>query len=226
MFERLPQPGRPLAKILASVAFHWAFIALLLHQPRPEILRVTLPGTLQGSRVELNYVPGRAPSPSISQHPDLKPADTPVARIKSIDRATPPVAPPAATLIPPPPRPHLRVIENTAPLTNAPASTTPNSLTGSDSWGNGSIQIALTTYSPSPKPDLSHLPHGTQGDVVLDVTIDPTGKVADLEILHALGYGIDDTVVSTVRTWTFHPATKDGVPVASIQELHFHYGPA
>lgn len=96
---------------------------------------------------------------------------------------------------------------------------------GNDALGSEDIQIALTTYSPSPKPDLSRLPQGTQGEVVLDITIDPTGKVADLQILHALGFGVEGKVAETVRTWTFRPAMKDGTPVASIQELHFHYGP-
>jgi protein TonB len=94
-----------------------------------------------------------------------------------------------------------------------------------DALGTDDIRIALTTFSPSPKPDLSRLPHGAQGEVVLDVTIDPTGQVADLQILQTLGYGVDGTVADTVRTWKFSPATKDGVPVASVQELHFHYGP-
>jgi protein TonB len=91
--------------------------------------------------------------------------------------------------------------------------------------GTDDIQIALTTYSPSPKPDMSRVPHGMQGEVVLNVTIDPTGSVADLQILHALGYGVEGNVADTVRTWKFRPAMKDGVPVASVQELHFHYGP-
>ena len=60
---------------------------------------------------------------------------------------------------------------------------------------------------------------------MVDVTIDPTGKVADLEVLKTLGYGIESSVLDTVRTWVFRPATKDGVPVASVQELHFHFGP-
>ena len=108
---------------------------------------------------------------------------------------------------------------------SAPASAIPDSTTGSDSWGSGSIQIALTTYSPSPAPDLSALPHGVQGDVVVDVTIDPSGKVADLAVLHTLGYGIESSVIGTLKTWTFRPATKDGTPIASVQELHCHFGP-
>jgi protein TonB len=69
------------------------------------------------------------------------------------------------------------------------------------------------------------LPHGVQGDVVVDVTIDPTGKVAELAVLHTLGYGIESSVIGTLKTWTFRPATKDGTPIASVQELHFHFGP-
>jgi protein TonB len=97
--------------------------------------------------------------------------------------------------------------------------------TSNDALGTDDIQIALTTYSPSPVPDLSQLPRGKQGDVIIDITIDPTGKVADLQILQALGYGVDGKVADIVRTWQFHPATKDGVPVASVQELRFHFGP-
>jgi protein TonB len=120
-------------------------------------------------------------------------------------RLTPPVSAPASDI-----------------STSSPAAA---SASANDALGSENIQIALTTYSPSPKPDLSRLPHGTQGEVVLDVTIDPTGQVADLQILATLGYGVDGAVAQTVRTWKFSPATRDGVPVASVQELHFHYGP-
>ena len=51
------------------------------------------------------------------------------------------------------------------------------------------------------------------------------GKVAELAVLHTLGYGIESSVIGTLKTWTFRPATKDGNPIASVQELHFHFGP-
>jgi protein TonB len=34
---------------------------------------------------------------------------------------------------------------------------------------------------------------------------------------------VDESVLATVQTWTFKPATKDGKPVASEQQLLFHY---
>jgi protein TonB len=57
----------------------------------------------------------------------------------------------------------------------------------------------------------------------LDIVIDTAGKISDIKMTSGLGHGIDDNVIATVQQWTFHPATKDGQPVASEQELHFHY---
>ena len=183
----------------------------------------TLPGTAQGTRVEIAYLPGRAPAPPL-QPKKVKPRPT---TVRDLTPAAPTAAaiPAPSTLIPPP-TPHLSVTEAApAPANQSPPSAVPDSASGSDSWGDGSIQIALTTFSPSPKPDLSLLPRGVQGDVIVDVTIDPTGKVADLAVLRTLGYGIESSVIGTLKTWQFRPATKAGVPIASVQELHFHFGP-
>jgi protein TonB len=67
------------------------------------------------------------------------------------------------------------------------------------------------------------LPSGTKGDVILDVVIDETGKISDLKLVKGIAQPIDETVIATVRQWTFNPASRDGQPVASEQELHFHY---
>jgi periplasmic protein TonB len=207
MFAPLPNRRRLLGPTSLSVAAHAVAGAVFLFSMRVHPVHVfSLPGTASGTHVELSYLPGRAPAPALHPQTRIKPRE------------------PAA--VHPPPIPHLTVTEAAAsPNISAPASATPDSSTGSDSWGSGSIQIALTTYSPSPAPDLSVLPHGVQGDVVVDVTIDPSGKVADLAVLHTLGYGIESSVIGTLKTWTFRPATKDGAPIASVQELHFHFGP-
>ncbi len=55
------------------------------------------------------------------------------------------------------------------------------------------------------------------------VVIDTNGKISDLKMMSGLGDGIDETVISTVQQWVFHPALQNGHPVASEQELHFHY---
>jgi protein TonB len=221
MFSTLPTRRRLLGPTSLSVAAHAAVAGMVLFLLRMHPVQVfSLPGTELGTRVELTYLPGRAPTPS--PHPQIK------VKPKALSgpEMTPTVVAATPSAVHLPPLPHLTVTESApSPNVSSPASATPDASSGSDSWGSGSIQIALTTYSPSPAPDLSALPHGVQGDVVVDVTIDPTGKVADLAVLHTLGYGIESSVVGTLRTWTFHPATKDGTPIASVQELHFHFGP-
>jgi len=92
-----------------------------------------------------------------------------------------------------------------------------------DALGEGDVTVALATFFPTPKPDLTTLPHGTRGDVVIDVVIDETGAVVDTKVEDSLGEQVDAAVMATVETWTFQPAMKDGKPVASEQQLLFHY---
>jgi protein TonB len=152
----------------------------------------------------VTYLPGRAPVQASTPNPKTTPQQ-------------------AATKTPlPMPTPRVKT-DTASPNTNSPATPNPDSTTGADSLGEGNINIALASYFPAPKPDLSTLPRGTKGDVILDVVIDTTGKIADIKMTSGLGHGIDETIIATVQQWTFHPATKDGQPVASEQELRFHY---
>jgi protein TonB len=206
VFSPLPIRRRPLGPTSLSLAAHAVLAGVFLIVLRQHPVKVfTLPGSDLGTRVELAYLPGRAPAPTPRPQAKVKPKAVPTPKIT--------------------PAPAVEAAKTPSPNLSSPASAVPDSSSGSDSWGSGSIQIALTTYSPSPAPDLSVLPHGVQGDVVVDVTIDPSGKVADLAVLHSLGYGIETSVIGTLRTWTFRPATKDGNPISSVQELHFHFGP-
>ena len=98
--------------------------------------------------------------------------------------------------------------------------------TGSDAesgYGQGDITIALAKVFPPPKPDLSSLPHGTRGDVILDAVIDEQGAIGKITLVQGLGPAIDDAVIATVRGWTYTPAMRNGQPVPSEQEFLFHY---
>ena len=89
--------------------------------------------------------------------------------------------------------------------------------------GEGNISIALPTHFPYPKADLSAMAHGASGDVILNATIDEHGKISELTLVQGLGAPIDQFVIATVQQWSYSPATRNGVPVASEQEIHFHY---
>jgi len=215
MFAGLTDKSGQTGRIGWSVLLHAALVVVLLDSNRGVRVRASLPGVPQGSRVELTYLPGgeSAAVPKRRKSEDSTPAE------KTDPLKIPEFRPP--DIAPPPAPAGAQAASQTSP---APSSGRAGEASN-DALGTDDIQIALTTYSPSPVPDLSQMPHGKQGDVILDITIDPTGKVADLQILQTLGYGVDGKVADTVRTWQFHPATKDGIPVASVQELHFHFGP-
>ena len=189
----------------ASVVLHLLLIAILVHQSASWIAPLKLPGSKSGHNLLLTYSPGRAPIQTTAPNPKTQP--------KQAQAASPLPKPPVAKL----------KDAATSPNSQAPSSTQPDSTAGADSLGEGNINIALANYFPTPKPDLAPLPHGTKGDVILDIVIDTAGKVADIKMTSGLGHGIDETIIATVQQWTFHPATKDGQPVASEQELHFHY---
>ncbi len=188
-----------------SIALHLLLLGFLIHQRASWIAPIRLPGSERGSNLMVTYLPGRAPIQAATPTPKALPqqaqADTPLP-------------------IRPTPKPKT---DTASPNTNSPASPNPDSTAGADSLGSGNIDIARASYFPTPRPDLSVLPRGTKGDVILDVVIDTAGKIADIKITSGLGHGIDETVIATVQRWTFHPATRDGQPVASEQELHFHY---
>jgi periplasmic protein TonB len=123
------------------------------------------------------------------------------------------VQPPKPKIVPPKDQPKLAMKEPDPP---PPSS-------GGDPSGEADVSVAMANFYPPPKPDLSVLPHGTRGDIVIDIVIDEDGKVVDTRVDQGLGHGVDEAVLAVVQTWTFTPATKAGKPVASEQQLLFHF---
>jgi protein TonB len=198
-------PSRTPRYATGSALLHLLLLAAFVHQRASWVAPLRLPGSEHGKNLLLTYSPGRAPIQATAPNPTTKP--------KEAKSATPLPTPPT-----PKPSPSAA-----SPNSESPASAQPDSAAGADALGSGNVNIALVNYFPTPKPDLSALPRGTKGDVILDIVIDTTGKIADIKMTSGLGHGIDEAVIATVQQWTFHPATKDGQPVASEQELHFHY---
>jgi protein TonB len=126
--------------------------------------------------------------------------------------------------------PKLTAVRYVAPTTPETAETAssatdvpPNEAVGSDALGSGTVSIVYIQSFPKQRPDISGLPVGSSGDIVVGVRIDNDGRVASATTKQGVGYGIDEMMIATVEQWIFHPATKDGRPVTSEQDLHFHY---
>jgi protein TonB len=199
------RPVRTSASAAASIAVHAAVMAALLYHGRHWIAPIRYPGTERGHNIVLSYLPGRAPIQSMAPA-----AKTPPENAKS-------------QLTLPKPEKSRRTDQATSPNTKSPVSDHPDSTTGADALGSGDINIALAKFFPTPKPDLSAMPRGAKGDVIIDVTIDESGKISDMKLVQGIEHTIDEKVMDTIRQWTFNPANRDGQPVASEQELRFHY---
>jgi len=52
-----------------------------------------------------------------------------------------------------------------------------------------------------------------QGSTVIDVLVSPEGTTVAMRPIQLLGCGVDEQALKIVKTWTFKPAQKDGIPV-------------
>lgn len=203
------QPGDPLVSgsatmrrwIVASVAAHVCVLSALLYVRSPQLTPLERPGDTTGHLLSLTYSPGFS---------------APVAKLQAVK---PPRRKPVPSPSVPAPVPAQPVVA--AAATDAPVKTDTSS--GVDALGDGDTTVALVVVHPHPQPDLSQLPPGTSGDVIVDVVIDKTGRIAKFTMTRGMGHGVDQTVLATIQQWTFQPATRNGIPVASEQELLFHY---
>lgn len=65
---------------------------------------------------------------------------------------------------------------------------------------------------PEYTPEARHA--GIQGEVIVWMVVDSTGRVTKVEIWRPLGMGLDDNAARTVQTWKFKPSTRNGKPIA------------
>ena len=199
------RPARNPVSAILSVVIHILVLSSLLYHGRHWIAPIRYPGTENGHHLVLAYLPGRAPMQAL-----VPAAKTPLDEAK-------------AKLSLPTPEKKPRNEQVTSPNTQSPISDHPDSSSGADALGSGDISIALAKYFPTPKPDLSSMTPGTKGDVILDIVINENGKISDLKLVQGIEQKIDETVIATIRQWVFNPANRNGQPVASEQELRFHF---
>src|SRR5271163_4601963 len=129
MFSPLPVRRSLAGSTILSVGAHGMVVGVLLFFERLHPVHVfSLPGTELGTRVELSYMPGRAPAPA--SHPQTR---TKPRRVSGPPLLASTAAPATIHL---PPLPHLTVTEAApapSPNVSSPASASPDSSSGSDS---------------------------------------------------------------------------------------------
>jgi TonB family protein len=128
--------------------------------------------------------------------------------------------------VPPPKKPNLTtdLAVNTPPappvghLPSAQHDPTPGN--GADSQ---SADPAFPVFSPQPPvSDRALLPALSQ-QVIVDVKVSASGDVLEATLVKGIGNALDQIVLSTVKTWHFHPATINGNAVPTEDELIFPF---
>ena len=63
----------------------------------------------------------------------------------------------------------------------------------------------------------------SEGNVVVEITIDERGEITAKTVLQSLGPKLDEKVLVALDNWHFHPATRNGAPIPSKQDAVFHF---
>jgi len=127
------------------------------------------------------------------------------------------------------------IIALTAPInaqssrTAADSSSISTTTTVDDEAFNAYLRVSGDMKPPkatkSPDPDYPQIPADAEpnGVVVMLVGINPKGRVELVHVLRSSNDAFQNSAVSTVKTWKFSPARKDGkpVPVQVTVEMRF-----
>jgi TonB family protein len=210
MFKQLHPaiPKRQVTSLSISLALHFLFLGWILHSPAPIFVAPSSVVRGQsGSSLTRIYFGG----------------DSGVSQEKPKPRLTwqrPPKTAHAHSLEPP-----LAKLEmGNETLSNRPSGLAAGSLYGSLSYGTltgPEIRPALPVVSPDPV--FGSDAAGVEGDVIVEVTIDETGMIVQKVVLHSLGPAVDGRVLAALEKWHFAPASKNGVPIPSKQDVYYHF---
>jgi periplasmic protein TonB len=64
---------------------------------------------------------------------------------------------------------------------------------------------------------------GLEGSVIIEITIDASGKVVEKNLLQSLNPELDRKVLAALEDWRFLPATRDGVAIPSKEDVYYHF---
>ncbi len=190
-----------------SVVLHFAVIAMLSVQTEPVIVKTSLlmKGD-DGKSMSLVYLAAKQNRDSVDPSQTTEPSKFHLPR-KQKAKAKPPR----------PVSDRDVVAKNESPKAGlANGSMYDGLMSGHD------VRPALPIVSPDPPVTGDEL-HGAEGDVIVEVTIDVRGEVIQTRLLQGIGHGVEQIVIAVVQRWKFKPATQDGIPIASRQDVHFHY---
>lgn len=212
-FEVCREPGglRWSASLATSSILHFLLVAIMvapLWQPEPVFVKTNLPARGEGGSSTPAAVALYLPQ-------DFRASPLPRPSLLSLPVHTKQKAGLKA-------KSRHNLLEESKPDGSAEAGSKLGSAVDGPAYGD-EVKPALPISFAEPRISRWELPRDLQGDVVVEVTIDSQGSVVEEKLLQGLGYGIDEKVLAAVREWRFRPATRNGVPVPSKHDVHFHF---
>ena len=207
----------------ASLVLHGALLLWLLHSPRPIFVAPSsvLRG-MGGATVTHLYWPAQheGSDSHAANLPERDPASRSEPKLQFPKQATQTLA---------------ANQELTQPLTASDSSAaqgasarSAGSPFGSLSEGPESghdIRPALPVATFEPVLASAALTDVAEGNCVVEITIDESGAVVAQSVVQSMGAAIDEAVLAAVSHWRFQPATRDGVPIPSKQDVVYHFKP-
>jgi len=196
--------------LAASLVTHFAFLAWILHSPAPIFVAPqSIVKGVKGNTLTRIYFGGHA---GITQQ----------QATNRVPFRPQPRVEPLRTL---PPIPAKSQAGNQTTASSRDAEVPGGSPYGTLSYGkvfNSEVRPALPIVSPDPVFD-PEVAHSSAGDVIVEVTIDEAGNIVARQILQSLGPAIDDRVMAALEKWHFLPATRNGTPIPSKQDVYYHF---
>jgi TonB family protein len=225
MFIPIQTAGRrPRLAMYASIAAHVVFLLWLLHPAAPKLVASSfVVNGDHGAYIAHVYWPiqptpvttdASAGTSAADAHQQLNSRITWKRRAKAAKATEPEL-----------PRPKIGLDDQTSAPGQAaqarPAGSTLGTVLEGPLTGE-EVRPALPVVSPDPHVATDEL-GGLQGDVIVEVTIDEKGNIVQKVVVQSLTPAIDSKVLEALENWRFRPATRNGIAIASKQDVYYHF---
>jgi TonB family protein len=223
--EAKPLPRR--YALWASVAAHGALLAWILHAPAPIFVAPSegLAGVHGNAVTHLYWLAQSGDASELHPAPPSPHATRPPAPHLVLPKTQITVGRPATDVLA---EAHSPVQDSDKDAASTPGASAGNPY-GSLSEGRDAghdVRPALPVFTFEPVVDRSQLPGGVEANCIVEITIDEAGNVVAQSVVESMGAAIDTQVLSAVSHWRFRPATRDGVPIPSKQDVVYHFKPS
>jgi TonB family protein len=97
---------------------------------------------------------------------------------------------------------------------------------GSLTYGNITgleIRPAIRIAGSEPYVERDDLQGVQAGNEVVEIVIDEQGNIIAHTVLASLGPTVDNKVLAALQNWRFRPATKNGIPIPSKQDVEYFF---